>query len=181
MTQGSITLIDMVVVLCYNEKANVWQEKEDVIMNIKIIEYIIKVVKNVTELCNKIIDASDPEKFAEGVKLLDQGVEDTYAKMQELIMQDNTLSTEEKLEKLEKIAASQQSARKACEDAIKENREHVAKVVTEVFVALTTCGISCIPKVVQGCKKAWTDMPEIVMIESENPIDCIEAAEDDVK
>ncbi len=145
-------------------------------MNIKIIEYIVQAVKNISEICNKVVDASDPKKYAEGVNALNENVDETYAKMRELITQDDTLTATEKVEKLEKLAESQQAALRACKDDIKDNREHIAKIVTEVFAALATCGVSCIPKVIKGCKKACVAMPDDVLIESDIPIDYIEEA-----
>ena len=146
-------------------------------MNIKFIEYILQAIKNITEVCNKVVDSSDPKKYAEGVHALNQNVEDTYAKMRELIANDDSLSASEKVERLEKLANSQQAALKACGEEIKNNRAHVAKIVTEVFAALATCGVSCIPKVIGGRKKVLVGASDDVMIESDIPVDYIEAAE----
>lgn len=147
-------------------------------MNIKIIEYILKAVKNITEICNKVVDSSDPQKYAEGVKALNQNVDDTYAKMRDLVAQDETLSAAEKIEKLEKIAKSQQAALRACGEDIRYNRENVAKVVAEVFVALATCGVSCIPKVIKGRKKICVTTSDDLLIESDVPIEYIEESKE---
>lgn len=143
-------------------------------MGIKIVECIVQFVKNITSLCNKVVDASDPVKFAEGVNTLNRQIDDTYVKMRELIMNDGTMSSSEKLEKLEKLANSQKAAQYSCEEAIKENREHLAKIVAEVFAALATCGISCIPKVVKGHKKVCVVAPNDILIEGDIPVDCID-------
>lgn len=144
-------------------------------MSLKIIEYILQAIKNITEVCNKVVDSSDPKKHAEGVHALNQNVEDTYAKMRELIANDDSLSASEKVEKLEKLANSQQAALKACGEEIRNNRAHVAKIVTEVFAALATCGVSCIPKVIGGRKKVLVGASDDVLIESDIPVDFIEA------
>ena len=59
---------------------------------------------------------------------------------------------EQKLDKLEKLANSQIAAKQSCDETLKGNREHVHKIVSEVFFGLTTCGISYIPKII-GSKK----------------------------
>lgn len=148
-------------------------------MNVKIIEYILQAAKNIIEVCNKVVDASDPKKYAEGVHSLNKNVEETYAKMRELITTDNKLSASEKVEKLEKLANSQQAALKACGEEIKDNRAHTAKIVAEVFAALATCGISCIPKVIGGRKKVIVASPDDAVIESDIPVDYIESRNDD--
>lgn len=79
------------------------------------------------------------------------------------------------MEKLEKLANSQQAALKACGEEIRNNRAHVAKIVTEVFAALATCGVSCIPKVIGGRKKVLVGASDDVLIESDIPVDFIEA------
>ena len=144
-------------------------------MSLKIIEYILQAIKNITEVCNKVVDSSDPKKHAEGVHALNQNVDETYAKMRELIANDETLSASEKVEKLDKLALSQQAAIKACGEEIRNNRAHVAKIVTEVFAALATCGVSCIPKVIGGRKKVLVGASDDVLIESDIPVDFIEA------
>ena len=150
--------------------------KEEKVVNIKFIEYILKAVKNITEICNKVVDASDPKKYAEGVHALNQNVDETYAKMRELIANDETLSASEKVEKLDKLALSQQAAIKACGEEIKDNRAHIAKIVTEVFAALATCGVSYVPKMIDGCKKVVLRSSNDVIVESEIPVDYIEAS-----
>ena len=60
--------------------------------------------------------------------------------------------TLEDLDKLEKLANSQIAAKQSCDETLKGNREHVHKIVSEVFFGLTTCGISYIPKII-GSKK----------------------------
>ena len=121
-------------------------------MGLPIIQYIVQIVKNITELGNKIIDSADNEKYAKAVNSLNKNVDETYEKMRELIEKDETLTIEQKLDKLEKLANSQIAAKQSCDETLKGNREHVHKIVSEVFFGLTTCGISYIPKII-GSKK----------------------------
>ena len=123
-------------------------------MNIKVMEHIIGFAKNIGAAGNKLMDAADPEKYVAGVKALGQSVDETYAKMRDLITEDESLSISEKLERLDKLAQSQAAAQLACEKSIKENREHIARVIAEVFAALITCGIACIPKAIKKRKKS---------------------------
>jgi hypothetical protein len=122
-------------------------------MAVPIIKGIVEIVKNITILGNKIVDSADSEKYANDIYNLNKDVEETYVKMRELISNDDTLTTDQKLEKLEKLANSQQVAKKSCEEAIKGNREHISKIIGEIFLALTTCGISYIPKVLNSQNK----------------------------
>ena len=133
-----------------------------------IVGLIVEAVKNIAALCNKLVDAADAKKYAEGVQKLNQSVDETYNKMRELILADDSLTTEEKLEKLEKLAQSQETARQTCEKAIQGNKEHIAKIATEIFAALTTCGISYLPKIVSGIKSS-KKQPEVAVNENERP------------
>ena len=130
-------------------------------MNIKIFEYIAQAIKNITSLCNKLVDAGDAEKYAQGVQSLNESVDETYAKMREVILNDNTLTSDQKLERLEKIANSQVSARQTCEEAIKGNRENISKIVGDVLLVAATCGLSkYIPAVRNGKAKKVKELPK---------------------
>lgn len=118
-----------------------------------IIQNIIEIVKNITEIGNKIVDSADAEKYSNGVHSLNKNVDDTFNKMRELIENNNTLTIEQKLEKLDALATRQLAARTSCDEAIKGNREHIAKITSEVFLALSTCGISYVPKLISKSKK----------------------------
>ena len=115
-------------------------------MNVKFLDFLSQAVKNITELCNKLASASDPEKFASGVNALNLSLEQTFDEMRRLIREDTTLSAEEKLDRLERLAAKQEAAMASCGRAIIENREHSAKVIKEVFMTITTGGIFPIVK-----------------------------------
>ena len=122
-------------------------------MNIKLFEYIAAAVENITALCNKVIDSTDAEQYADGVLKLNANVDATFDKMRELIEADDRLSTEEKLKRLDDVAARQIAARESCERAIKENRESVLRAVKEIVAAITTCGLVYVPKVIDAVEK----------------------------
>lgn len=148
-------------------------------MNIKIVECIVGFAKNIGAAGNKLIDAADPEKYVNGVRALGQSVDETYAKMRDLITEDESLSISEKLEKLDKLAQSQMAAQQACEKSIKENREHITKVIAEVFAALATCGILYLPKAIKKRKKdvavvadttEYSELPSDEVAQSDIPV-----------
>ena len=85
--------------------------------------------------------------------------------MREIISEDDTLSSSEKIAKLDEIAKSQLSARKTCEEAINGNRENISKVVSELLFAFATCGISHLPKVISKAKKSKLDKEELDGVE----------------
>ena len=122
-------------------------------MSTPIIQHIVEIVKNLTTLGNKLVDSTDAEKYSKGVHSLNQNIEETYSKMRELIVNDTTLSVEQKEEKLYSLANSQLKAKERCQEAIQGNKESVARVTAEIILALSTCGISYIPKLVNQNKK----------------------------
>ncbi len=155
------------------------KEGKSPVMNMKLFEYIAQIVKNITDLCNKTVDAADSEKHATAIKLL---VDDNFATMRKLVEQDETLNISEKLEKLNQIAKCQQKSQLIQAEEFKNNREHVKKIVIELFVAFITCGLShYIPKIISECKKASIDMPEDALIESQISIDRVEEADRQVE
>ena len=123
-------------------------------MNIEIVKHIVEIAKSIGSTSNKLIESTDSGKYVNDVKALSKSVDETYAKMRELISQDENLSVTEKLEKLEKLAQSQLAAQQACEKSIQENREHLTKIAGEILAALATCGISCIPRAIRKRKKS---------------------------
>ena len=80
-----------------------------------------------------------------------------HAQMRQMIIEDEQLSTDEKMKRLESIDQSQQQAQERREKAIKENRENVSKVALEIFKGFLTCGISFVPAVVNEMKKSIGD------------------------
>ena len=118
-----------------------------------IVDGIVKAFEGVVSMCNKATDASDPEKYAQSVQILNQNVDETYAEIRNVIANDETLSADEKIEKLNELAKSQLTARQSCDEAIKGNRENAAKVIGEVLLAFGTCGLSYAPKLFGKAKK----------------------------
>lgn len=118
-----------------------------------IFEKIVDLLRGMTELAKKAVDQGDGEKFVKNVNELALNVDETYAHMREIIMSNDKLSVEEKLEKLEKLAEQQMAAKQKCEEAIKGNREHVAKITLDVVKGLLTCGVSFAPAIIKELKK----------------------------
>ena len=114
---------------------------------------IVKSFKGIVSLCNKATDASSPEKYAQSVQNLNQSVDETYMKIRDLISNDETLSTAEKIEKLDKLANSQLIARQSCDEAIKGNKENVVKIIGEVLLAFGTCAFLIYPNLLAKRKE----------------------------
>ena len=132
-----------------------------------IFQGVVKALDGVVSLCNKTADASNPEKYAQSVQTLNQNVDATYAEIRDVIANDETLSTDEKIEKLNELAKSQLKARQSCDEAIKGNRENVTKIVGEIFLAFSTCGLSYAPKLLAKTKKAGDSIPLVIETENE--------------
>ena len=137
-----------------------------------LLDGIIKLFGEITSLCNKAMDASDPEKYANSVEKLTHSVDATYERMKDIVINDSTLTADEKLERLDKIASSQASARQSCEEAIKGNRKNVSKITGEVLLAFTTCGISFAPKLFKKKGKSSNDV-EVKSVSAEEPTNLI--------
>lgn len=142
-------------------------------MNIKLIEKIVDAIKNVSELCQKTIDASDPEKYAKSVENLHQGISDTYDQMRQIIMNSDKFTDDEKLERLAKLAKQEEESKEKCGVAIRENRENVANIVLSITKGLLTCGIVYIPEIVKalsasGVKNLPKDDEPLVFIDEDS-------------
>ena len=135
-------------------------------MGIAIFNGIMQAFGNILGICTKAMDASDSEKYVQSVEKLTHNVDQTYEKMREIISNDETLTADEKIEKLEKIANSQIAARQTCEEAIKGNRENVVGVAGEVLLAFATCGISYAPKLISRKKRKCLENIEASVVES---------------
>lgn len=135
-------------------------------MNIAIFEYAMKALSNMTEMTKKTMDASDPEKYAEGVRKLNYGVDESYAKMREIVSASDKYSDDEKIEKLKEVAELEMKSKERCAEAIKGNREHVAKISLEVLKGFLTCGISFTPMIVKEIKKAVGGKAEVKELET---------------
>ena len=143
-------------------------------MNIKIIEEVVKMIRSLSDLTQKVIDAGDPQKYANGVKELNHGVDETYARMREIIINNEKFSEDEKIERLQKLAVQEQEALKVAGEAVKSNRENAGKVALEVFKGLLTCGVSFAPSIAKGFKKALSKENSVAAIDTKRDLESIE-------
>ena len=134
-------------------------------MNIKIAEYAVGAIKNIVSLSEKAIEAGSPETFANSIQKMTKSVDETYAQMRQMIMDDDTLDTDEKIKRLNEIAKSQQAAYERCEESIRGNRENAAKVAMEIFKGFLTCGISFLPAILSDVKKVFSDKEDVKNLE----------------
>ena len=145
-------------------------------MGAGIIKAAIEMVKSLSELSTKVIEAGDPEKYVESVEKLHNGVDESYAMMRNIVENDTKLSTEEKLEKLKEIAEGEQKAKEKCGEALDGHREKTAKIALDVLKGFLTCGLSFTPALIKSIKNALEgkDDPELIDVdtsESTNLID----------
>lgn len=133
--------------------------KKGIKMNATIFGQFLSLFEKVTDVSQSVADAADADKYAKSIHLLNEDVEKTYAVMRELIEKDDTMSTEEKLERLTKLAELEEQSKKTCDEAIQGNREHVAKIVTQVVTALLTGGISLAPSLFRALKSQGKELP----------------------
>lgn len=139
-------------------------------MNIKFIEKIADAVKSISELCQKAIDAGDPEKYARSVEKLNQGVSDTYDQMRQIIISSEKFTDEEKLERLTNLAKQELDSKEKCAEAIKGNREQVANIVISITKGLLTCGICYLP----GIARSLTENKTNQIVQSEEALVLLE-------
>ncbi len=145
-------------------------------MGAGIIKAAIEMVKSLSELSTKVIEAGDPEKYVESVEKLHNGVDESYAMMRNIVENDTKLSTEEKLEKLKEIAEGEQKAKEKCGEALDGHREKTAKIALDVLKGFLTCGLSFTPALIKNIKNALEGKndPELIDVdtsESTNLID----------
>ena len=133
-------------------KSNKQNGKSENKLNPAILKSAIDMVKSVSDLTKTAIDAGDAEKYARSVNELNIGVSDTYAEMRNLILNDSSLSTDEKLQKLDELAKKESESKAKCDEAIKGNREHIAQLTMDIFAGLLTCGISFTPAIIKKFK-----------------------------
>ena len=142
-------------------------------MNPLIIKGAVDAFKNATELGGKVVEAGSSDKYAKGVNELNKEVSDTQAEIRNIIVNSNEFTDAEKIEKLKELAQEQAEVKKQGGEEIKENRENVGRVVSEVAKGVLTGGISLVaPKIVKGiknssAKKAALKASEAEVIEAE--------------
>ena len=135
-------------------------------MNPAIIEKLIDLFKSVANLSEKVVEQSDPEKYAKSVNELSQGVDNTYDQMRKIIIESDKFTDAQKLKKLKKLAEQEMETKKKCDEAIKGNREHVAKIALELVKGFLTCGVSFAPSIVKEIKSAGKNQKELIEVET---------------
>lgn len=110
-------------------------------------------IKGVSGLTQTVVESADSEQYANSVESLHKGVDETYEQMRLLIVNSETLSDTEKLQKLQEIAEQERESKRKCGEEIKENRENVGKIALEVAKGVLTCGLSFAPSIVKEVKQ----------------------------
>ena len=119
-----------------------------------IIKAAVEMMKSIIDLTKKTMDFADPEKHAKAVDDLHQGVSDSFGLMREIIQKDETLSADEKLERLKEIAKEEAAAKERCANGIDNHQQKAMAIVKDVFVGFLTAGLSFTPKVIRGIRDA---------------------------
>ena len=135
-------------------------------MNPAIMGKLVDLFKSVANLSEKVVEQSDPEKYAKSVNELSQGVDNTYDQMRKIIIESDKFTDAQKLKKLEKLAEQEMETKKKCDEAIKGNREHVAKIALELVKGFLTCGVSFAPSIVKEIKSAGKNQKELIEVET---------------
>ena len=136
-------------------------------MSPTLIKTAIETLKSMTDLTSKVIDAGDPEKYAKSVEQLHSGVEESFDLMRKLVNEDQSLSTDEKLERLKKIAAEEQAAKEKCGAALEGHREKTAKIALDVLKGFLTCGISFTPAIVKSLKQSLSGKESVPTLDAD--------------
>ena len=134
-------------------------------MAVAFVGKIADMVKSVSELAQSVVEQGDSKKYADSVETLNQGVGSTYEQMRLLIMNSETLSDTEKLERLRELAELERESKRQCGKEIQENREHVGKIALEVTKGVLTGGLSFAPSIAKevkqlGNKKRSLELPD---------------------
>lgn len=149
-------------------KQSTRSENKEGTINMAIITKLLDCVKTIADLSKTVIESADSEKYAKSVETLNHGVDDTFAEMRAVIMNSTKFSEEEKLERLQELARSEQEAKQKCDEAIKGNRDHVAKIAKDVMMGLMTCGLSFVPEMVKKIKAEPAEKPEALAYVDDN-------------
>ena len=139
-------------------------------MNPALLTVASGIIKNITELCKKVLDAGDPEKYSSSIEQLNSGVSDTYEEMRNIIVSSKSFTDEEKLVKLEELAKSESVAKERCAEAVKGNREHISKITLEIFKGLLTCGLSFAPAIIKSLNLSLANEKELLSLEDKKDI-----------
>ena len=119
-----------------------------------LVKAIFEAVKKTVSLCDKVVESSDSEKYTKSIQDLNACAEETFAAMRTVITEDQTITSDEKLKRLEALADRQIVARQTCEDALKGNKENSSNVVGTVLLAISTGGVSLgVSNIIKKIKK----------------------------
>lgn len=136
-------------------------------MNPIIIDSAVKCVKSLCDGASTLVRSGDPDNFAKSVEKFNSGVNENYELMREIIKNDDTMSAEKKVEKLQKIAEQEERAKQKAAKAIDHHTEVVWKIVLDVIKGFATCGLIFAPEIVKNVKevaagtKMYLDMEPI--------------------
>ena len=142
-------------------------DKKGFKMSPAIIQSAIEMVKSISDLTGKVLDAGDPEKLAVSVEKLHGGIAESYSMMRRIVENDEKLSTDEKIKKLEQLAKKEQEAKDDAVKLLEEHRERTAKIALDVLKGFLTCGLSFTPALIVNIKKALDGKEEFDSIEVE--------------
>ena len=136
-------------------------------MSTPILGSVIELLKNISSLCNKVIDSSDPEKHAKSVNELNKGVSDTYEEMRKIIVNSDKFSDDEKIKRLQQLSKQEETSKKKCSELIAENRKNIAKTVMYILEGFLTCGISFTPAIMKQVKNTILEGNELQINETD--------------
>jgi ATP-dependent DNA ligase len=130
-----------------------------------IIKAIAEAVKSVADLGTNVVESADSEKYAKSLNEFHKGVEENYSLMRNLINNDESLSTDEKLKRLEDVAQKEADAKKNYGESIRKDREHVTETVMNVVGGFLTCGAYLAPSIIKNIKNAVNGKDEVYIEE----------------
>ncbi len=133
-------------------------------MSLGLVKSAIDMVNSLSNLTQKVMDAGDPEKYSESIERLHQGVAESYDMMRQIVQNDDSLTADEKIEKLKKIAEDEETSKKKCGEALEGHREKTAQIAITVLKGFLTCGLSFTPAIIKSIKGALDDKDDVVVV-----------------
>ena len=112
-------------------------------------EALIKVFDKLSDATSKMLDRGSPEKLAAAVEELHSGTEESYDLMRTIIGESETLTDEEKVEKLRAIAEEERKTKLEYAKAIDDHSERSAQIALGVFKGVLTLGIGYMPDIIK--------------------------------
>ena len=128
-------------------------------------------LKNVSDLTGKAMEFADPEKHAKNIEKLHQGVDESYKYMREIVQNDESLSTDEKLKRLKEIAEQETETKKRFGDILDNHQEKSMKIAKDVFAGILTAGLSLTIEGIKDAVKEKKQLPKetidhVIVVES---------------